>query len=79
MLMYEGLTGLFFGIIKFFSSSTFKNDGKNLLNHLSGSSSELIIFIVLITAYIFTSGFRNAYRVITKKLEVPKETLLIKK
>ena len=77
MLMYEGLTGLFFGIIKFFSSSTFKNDGKNLLNNLSGSSSELIVFIVLITAYIFTSGFRNAYRVTTNKYYSPISRALI--
>ena len=77
MLMYEGLTGLFFGIIKFFASSTFKNDGKNLLNNLSGSSSELIVFIVLITAYIFTSGFRNAYRVTTNKYYSPISRALI--
>ena len=59
MMTYEGLTGLFFLIMAFFMSPVFGNEGKNLLNYLSESSSELILFIVLIVAYIIISGFKK--------------------
>ena len=77
MLIYEGLTGLFFLIIAFFTSPVFGNEGKNLLNYLSESSSELILFIVLIVAYIIISGFKNAYRVTTNKYYSPISRALI--
>ena len=77
MLIYEGLTGLFFLIMAFFMSPVFGNEGKNLLNYLSESSSELIIFIVLIVAYIIISGFKNAYRVTTNKYYSPISRALI--
>ena len=58
-------------------SPVFGNEGKNLLNYLSESSSELIIFIVLIVAYIIISGFKNAYRVTTNKYYSPISRALI--
>ena len=77
MLMYEGLTGLFFGIITYLLNPVFENEGKNLLIYLSVSSSQLIIFIVLIVAYIIISGFKNAYRVTTNKYYSPISRALI--
>ena len=77
MLMYEGLTGIFFGIITYLLNPVFENEGKNLLIYLSVSSSQLIIFIVLIVAYIIISGFKNAYRVTTNKYYSPISRALI--